>query len=85
MLSLRRIKLPAQPAEFPSLKFPADRTVLQVAEVARRLRVSKYHVVGLIEEGKLRAINVAGSNATGRKCYRIPVESWDAYVRENLM
>jgi len=85
MSPLKRIKVPAQPTQFPSLKFPADRTVLQVAEVARRLRVSKYHVVGLIEEGKLRAMNVAGSSPTGRKCYRIPVESWDAFVRENLM
>jgi excisionase family DNA binding protein len=85
MLRLKRIGVPAQPAEFPSLKFPADRMVLQVAEVAKRLRVCKYHVVGLIEEGKLRAINVAGSSATGRKCYRIPLESWEAYVRENLM
>jgi hypothetical protein len=85
MLSPKRIKGPAQPKEFPSLKFPADRSVLQVAEVARRLRVCNYHVLGLIEEGRMQAINVAGSNATGRKCYRIPVESWEAFVRENLM
>jgi len=85
MLSLKRIRVPAQPTQFPSLKFPADRAVLQVAEVAKRLRVSKYHVVGLIEEGKLRAINVAGSSPVGRKRYRIPVEAWEAYVRENLM
>jgi len=85
MLSLKRIKAPEQPTEFASLRFPADRTVLQVMEVARRLRVTKRHVLDLIEEGRLRAINVAGSSAIGRRRYRIPVEAWDAYVRENLM
>ncbi len=70
---------------FPSLTFPADRTVISVVELAGRLRVSKQHVTNLIEEGKLRALDIGATNGTGRRRYRIPVESWEAYVRKHLM
>ena len=49
-----------QQLEFPSLAFPKDRTVLYVAEVAMKLRVTEQHVLDLIEEGKLQAINIGG-------------------------
>lgn len=76
----------AERDEFPSLAFGKDRTVLHVMEVAAKLRVTQRHVIDLIEEGKLRAINVAGgNNASGRRHYRIPVDSWERYVRENLV
>lgn len=71
--------------EFPSLRFDPSRTVLYVFEVAARLRVTEQHVVDLIEEGKLRAVNIAGENASGRKYYRIPPEAFDAYVRANTL
>lgn len=74
-----------QQMEFPSLAFPKDRTVLYVGEVALKLRVTEQHVLDLIDEGKLRAINIAGVNATDRKFYRIPVEAWDAYVKANTV
>ena len=63
----------------PELKSP-----LTVAECAKRLRVSDRHVIDLIEEGKLLAINVAGgANATDRKFWRVPVEALEAFKRGN--
>ena len=67
-----------------SLKFDPSRTVLYVFEVAAKLRTSKQHIIDLIDEGKLHAVNVAGGkNATHRKFYRIPVESFARFFREN--
>ena len=66
-----------QQLEFPSLAFPKDRTVLYVAEVAMKLRVTEQHVLDLIEEGKLQAINVGGND---RKFWRIPVEAYEAFL-----
>jgi excisionase family DNA binding protein len=70
---------------FPSLLFPKDRTVLGVPEVARRLRVTEQHVVNLIEHGRLRAVNLGASASPRRRYYRIPVEAWEAYLKENLL
>ena len=70
--------------EYRSLQFGPDRTVLYVFEVARKLRVTETHVIGLIDEGKLRAINI-GCKGGGRKFYRIPVDAWNAYLKENLL
>lgn len=49
-----------QQLEFPSIAFPADRTVLYVAEVAARWRISVDHVLDLLEEGKLEGFDIAG-------------------------
>jgi excisionase family DNA binding protein len=70
-------------SSFPSLDFPPDRTVLHTLEVARRLNVSLQHVLDLIEAGKLRAVNVGGIGAKCRPYYRIPIEAWRAFVRQN--
>ena len=59
----------------------AGRFTLRVEEVARALSVSGRHVIDLIEEGKLRAINIGGENPSGRKFYRIPVEAYRDYLR----
>ena len=107
-----------QQLSFASLAFPKDRTVLTVAEVAERWKVSDRHVVDLIEEGKLLAFEISGrrdytrvpfaaieeisritgmpvsriqeiirsSKPTVRRSpafYRIPVESYDGFIREN--
>ena len=69
-----------QQLTFGSLLFPG-RTVLYVSEVAEKLDISERHVIDLIEEGKLRAINVGGANTSGRKFYRIPIEAYEAYLR----
>ncbi len=71
---------------FPSLAFPRDRTVLYAQEVAGKLRCDVRHVYDLIDEGKLRAINIAGgNNNTDRRFIRMPVEAWNAYGRENTL
>ena len=54
------------------------RTVLRVQEVARRLDVTEQHVINLIDEGVLPAINV---NIRGRSLWRIPVEGFEGFLR----
>lgn len=76
---------PGPAADFPGLRFPPDRRTLRVEEVCDKLRVSKQHVVNLIEEGRLRAVNVNGPGPGYRRLYRIPVEAYDAFLRENLL
>lgn len=59
---------------FPSLSFPPDRKVLLVSEVSSRLSVSDQHVLDLIKEGKISAVDLAG------KCdwVRMPAQAIDA-------
>lgn len=77
---------PAQQLDFPSLAFPKDRQMLYAHEIAAKLRVNVRHVYDLIEEGKLRAINISGgNNLTDRRCLRVPVEAWNAYIVENTL
>jgi fibrillarin-like rRNA methylase len=71
--------------DFPSLKFPPGRTVLYLFEVAEKLGITEQHVADLIAEGKLQAINIAGKNCTARQFYRVPVEAYEAYIRQNLL
>ena len=68
------------PPTSTGLPFPG-RTVLYVAEVAQKLDVSQQHILNLIEEGRLTAINVGATK--GHKFWRIPVESWAAYLKAN--
>jgi len=77
--------LTAAQLEFPSLRFDPSRTVLYVHEVADKLRMTEQHVIDLIDEGKLRAINIAGANATDRKFYRIPAEAYYDYLKANTL
>lgn len=68
--------------EFVSLAFPKDRKVLRVEECAAKLDCSNEHVYNLIEEGQLRAVNISGmNNLTDRRCLRIPIEAWDAFIK----
>jgi excisionase family DNA binding protein len=69
---------------FESLKFEG-RTALRPEEVAERLNVSTQHVLDLVEEGRIRAINVAGVNLTDRRYLRIPVEAWERFVKESTV
>lgn len=52
----------AQQMDFASFLFPKDRTVLYVAEVAKKLCVSEQHVSDLIEEGRLQALDISGGD-----------------------
>ncbi len=45
-----------------SKKSPVERAVLLVAECANKLGVTEQHILNLIEEGKLRAIDVGGGS-----------------------
>lgn len=62
---------------------PQAQSPLTVEECAKRLGISSRHVSDLIEEGKLRAVNVAGANATHRKFWRVPVEALEAFLNRN--
>jgi excisionase family DNA binding protein len=70
--------------EIPSLDFPG-RTTLYVHEVAAKLSISERHVADLIDEGRLRAVNIAGKNITDRKFYRIPIESYREFIQASLV
>lgn len=62
---------------FDSLMFGPERRVLVVAEVAAKLRITEQHVIDLIDEGKIQAVNIGGN---GRKYWRIPVEAYNAFL-----
>lgn len=73
--------LPLEQVTFDTLLFPG-RKMLYVHEVAARLCISKRHVVDLIDEGKLRAINISGD---ARRHYRIPVEAYEAFLQSRII
>ncbi len=61
--------------------FPG-RTSLMVREVAKSLRIDEKHVVSLINEGLLDAIEITGKgNKSSRYHWRIPVSAYDEYIR----
>lgn len=57
----------------------AGRTKLYVSEVAIQLQVTSRHVIDLIEEGELKAVNVAGAGE--RNSWRVPVEALEEFER----
>ncbi len=65
---------------FESIMFPAERRTLTVAEVAQRLHCTERHVIDLIDEGKIQAVNIGGGSA--RKLYRIPREGYQAFLND---
>jgi excisionase family DNA binding protein len=74
-------------APLSAAKLFPGRTVLTVNEVAAALRVTNAHVKNMVEEGKLIAVNSAGTGGgavASRKHWRIPVGSFDQFVRRNL-
>jgi excisionase family DNA binding protein len=60
------------------LRFPAARRMLYVFEVADKLECSKQHVVNLIEEGKMGAVDLGKA---GRRFLRVPLESYYEFLR----
>ena len=67
---------------FPSVDFPG-RTSLTLDEVRGKLGVSKQHVIDLIIEGKLQAIDVRSVGAQ-RALYRIPIECYRDFIVRTL-
>ena len=69
--------------EFPSLDFPG-RTVLYPHECAAKLGCTVQHILDLIEEGRLPAINIAGgNNLSDRRCLRVPIEGWRKLIQDS--
>jgi len=68
--------------EFPGLSF-TGRAVLYAHEVAAKLRCDVRHIYDLVDSGKLRAINIGGLSE--RRYLRIPIEAWEAFVRDNTL
>ena len=68
-----------QQLDFGNLLFDRKRTVLYVDEIAEKLDCSKQHVLNLIDEGLLGAINIGTATA---KFYRVPVGEWEKYLRK---
>ena len=56
--------------------------LLHVSNVADELCCSRKHVYCLIETGELKAINIA---VAGRPAYRVPRESVDSFLRNNIV
>jgi hypothetical protein len=53
--------------------------------VAKKLEVTTNHVADLIDEGQLEVLDVSGANnKTGRRCLRIPIESYLQFVSKRL-
>ena len=67
---------------FASLDFPG-RTTLRVEEIAEKLGVTTQHILDLIDEKRLTAMDVRGEGAT-RATYRVPVEAYRNYVAATL-
>jgi hypothetical protein len=62
--------------------FPG-RTTLMVPEVAKALGIDEKHLISLIDEGLMDAIEITGrGNKSSREHWRIPVSGYDKYVRE---
>lgn len=70
--------------EFPyaSLDFPG-RTTVKVHEIATRTGYSEQHILNLIDQGLLVAID-AKSAFTSRRCIRIPIEEYRTWVMKNI-
>lgn len=65
---------------FPSLDFPG-RTTLMVHEIASRVGVTTRHIIDLVDEGRITAINLSGgANKSDRRCLRIPLESYRDFI-----
>jgi excisionase family DNA binding protein len=53
--------------------------MLRVHQVALRLGITTQHVRDFIDEGALGAINLGKA---GRKFWRVPVEAYQAFLKE---
>lgn len=76
--------IPAEQLVFPftSLDFPG-RVTLMVDEIAERLGVTAQHILDLVEEGELVAVDLAGKGAS-RRTVRIPVESYRTFIVQRM-
>lgn len=62
-------------------RFPG-RSMLGVPEVAKALAIDEKHLIDLITEGLIDAVEVTGKgNKSSREHWRIPVSAYDDYIR----
>lgn len=70
---------------YPELKFPAGRGAVTPAEIARKWGVTIPHVIELLDDGTLAALDMTGvGNKTPRQCLRIPVSAYYTQTRARL-
>jgi hypothetical protein len=75
--------MPAQPAHIPqSLDF-ANRSSLRVDEIAAKLSMSPQHVVNLIEDGTLPAMDLKGSGST-RPMWRVSIDDYRRFIAARM-
>jgi hypothetical protein len=63
---------------FASLDFPG-RTTLMASEIAERLGYTTKHILDLIDEDVIRALDGSGKNAS-RAAMRVPIEEYRNFV-----
>jgi excisionase family DNA binding protein len=73
-------KKAAAAANQASRAFGRNRSMLSVGEVAPQWRSTRQHIVRLIEEGRLQAVNIGCSQ---RKHWRVPVASFRDFLGQN--
>lgn len=70
---------------YPELKFAAGRGAVTPAEIARKWGVTIPHVIELLDDGTLPALDMTGvGNKTPRQCLRIPISGYYAQTRARL-
>lgn len=67
---------------FPTLDF-AGRQTITPDEIGAKLGVTTRHVLDLIEEGRISAIDLAGKGASRRFC-KIPIESYRDFILASM-
>ena len=74
----------AQQLAFPfaSLDFEGH-TILTVDMIAAKLAFTSQHILNLVDDGSLVALDAKGAKATRRSC-RIPLENYRAFIMARL-
>lgn len=67
---------------FPSLDFEGH-SILTVGQIADKLGYTSTHILNLVEEGELCAIDGKGKDVTRRNC-RVAVEAYRAFIMKRL-
>lgn len=67
---------------FASLDFEGF-TILTVDQIAQKLRYTPKHILNLVEQGELVAVDGKSKGVTRRDC-RIPIENYRAFIVARL-
>lgn len=70
---------------FPEFRFPADRTSLKPAEIAKKLNCSEDQVIGFVDDGSLHRLAITAKGTREKRSHiRVPVSSYYAFLRRRL-